>query len=207
MAHSDDKGLVVPPKLAPTEVVIVPIFKNATKTQVMEYAGKIHEELKKSFSVVLDEDEQNSPGWKFAEWEMLGVPVRIEIGPRDMEQGKAVLARRDTGEKTAVNKDEVNAAVERLLEDIQTNLFNRALKFREDHTDKVEDYPAFLDYFEKESGFADSLWCGSTECEEKAKEDTKATIRVLPFDQENVSGKCVVCGSKAKYRAIFGKAY
>jgi len=207
MAHSDDKGLVVPPKLAPTEVAIVPIFKNTTRAQVMEYAGQVRDQLKDSFSVVLDEDDQNSPGWKFAEWEMLGVPLRIEIGPRDMEQGKVVVARRDTGEKTGVNKEEVRATVERLLQEIQANLFNRALKFREEHTEKVEDYPAFIDYFEKESGFADSLWCGSPECEEKAKEDTKATIRVLPFDQGNLDGSCVVCGKKAGHRAIFGKAY
>ena len=97
--------------------------------------------------------------------------------------------------------------MKRLLEEIQSNLFNRALKFREDHTNKVEDYPAFIDYFEKESGFAESLWCGSTECEEKAKDDTKATIRVLPFDQEQAAGSCVVCGNKAKYRAIFWKDY
>jgi prolyl-tRNA synthetase len=207
MAHSDDKGLVVPPKLAPTEVVIVPIFKNATKLEVMEYAGQLHKELKESFSVVLDEDEQNSPGWKFAEWEMPGVPLRIEIGPRDMEQGKVVIARRDTGEKTAVTKEEVPSTVKRLLEEIQENLFNRALKFREDNTNTIDDYPSFIEYFEKESGFADSLWCGSPECEEKAKEDTKATIRVLPFDQENRAGSFVVCGGKAKYRAVFGKAY
>jgi len=207
MAHSDDKGLVVPPKLAPTEIAIVPIFKNKNKTEVLNYAEKVYQGLKKDYSVELDDDDQNSPGWKFAEWEMVGVPLRIEIGPRDMEAGQVMIVRRDTGEKTPVKAEEASAKAGELLADIQSSLFQRALDFRESNTYKVDDYPSLLNFFEKESGFAESLWCGSPECEAKLKEDTKATIRVLPFDQEGINGACAICGSPAKHRAIFGKAY
>ncbi len=207
MVHSDDKGLVVPPKLAPTEVVIIPIFKNRNKGEVLEYAHKVHADLSAGFSVVIDDDDQNSPGWKFSEWEMLGVPVRVEIGPRDMESGQVMLVRRDTGEKREVKAEGASEAVKELLVDIQLNLFRNALTFRKEHTRNIHDYPAFKEFFEKDGGFADTLWCGSAECEIKAKDDTKATIRVLPFDQDHHEGTCTICGGKSAHRAIFGKAY
>lgn len=209
MAHSDDKGLVVPPKLAPTQAVIVPIFRNNNKEQVLAYADGLYKELKPLVSVELDDDEQNSPGWKFAEWEMLGVPVRIEIGPRDMESGNVVLVRRDTGEKEVIAKDKASARVHELMDIIQKNLFDKALKFREDNTTEIDDYSEFKTlYNEGGGGFSRSGWCGDPECETKIKEDTKATIRVIPFDSKPGSGrKCVYCGKDAEYTAFFAKSY
>ena len=208
MTHSDDKGLVVPPRLAPTEVVVVPIFKNKNKTEVTDYASKLYQELKGEFKVAYDDDDANSPGWKFAEWEMRGVPVRVEIGPRDMENHKAMLVRRDTGEKEAVEIERVPSRVKELLEEIQRDLYEKALANRREHTYRFNRYSDFKTLFEEDGGFADSHWCGDPECEAAIKEDTKATIRVLPFDQEGLEGKsCIRCGKTAKYRAIFAKAY
>ncbi|MCF7928937.1 MAG: proline--tRNA ligase [Spirochaetales bacterium] len=207
MTHSDDKGLVLPPKLASTEVAIVPIFKNATRDQVMAFAEKVESRLTGRFRTVLDRDEQNSPGWKFAEWEMVGVPVRVEIGPRDMEKDMVVLVRRDTGEKTQVPSDQVAEQVAELLESIQKNLFERALAFREENTRKISNYQDFTGYFEGDGGFVYASWCGSAECEAKVKEDTRATIRVIPFDQPRDPGSCVVCGKPAAQVAVFAKSY
>lgn len=211
MAHSDDSGLVVPPRLAPTQAVIVPIFKNQNRSQVLEYAGRLHARLKETTSVVLDDDDNNSPGWKFTEYEMLGVPVRIEIGPRDMEAGKAVLVRRDTGVKETVEIDRVPNRVTELLTEIQTGLFDKARKFRDDNTLEVDNYETFKAMFEdeKSGGFARSPWCGNPECEARVKEDTKATIRVLQFGNEKeAEGKrCIVCREAARNIAIFAKAY
>ena len=207
MAHSDDKGLVIPPKLAPTEIVIVPIFRNKNKTEVLNYADGIYRELSKKYSVELDDDDQNSPGWKFAEWEMVGVPLRMEIGPRDMEAGQVMLVRRDTGEKIAVKAEEAGDKSGELLKEIQNSLFHKALEFRIKNTHTVKDYPSLVDFFKKDSGFAEAFWCGSPDCEGKLKEETKATIRVLPFEQQGVGGACVICGGKAKHKAVFGKAY
>ncbi len=211
MAHSDDSGLVVPPKLAPTQAVIVPIFKNQNRAAVMEYASRLHERLKSTMTVILDDDDNNSPGWKFTEYEMVGVPVRIEIGPRDMEAGKAVLVRRDSREKETVDVEKVPERIAQLLAEIQTALFDKAKKFRDENTFDVNDYAAFKEMFdgEKSGGFAQSPWCGSGECEAQVKAETKATIRVLPFgNEDNASGKhCLVCGSAARNIAIFAKAY
>ncbi len=209
MAHSDDKGLVLPPKLAPTQAVIVPIFKNNNRDQVLAYAESLYKELKQKVSAKLDDDEQNSPGWKFAEWEMLGVPVRIEIGPRDVEAGNVVLVRRDTGEKVVITRDKAAARVAELMEIIQKSLFEKALKFREENTKQIDNYTEFKSLYNNEDGgFAFSGWCGSPECEAKIKEDTKATIRVIPFDSGPEKGKkCVYCGKEAEYTAVFAKSY
>jgi len=209
MAPSDDKGLILPPKVAPTEVVVIPIYRNKNKDEVLEYTDSIYSELKAKFRTKLDADDNNSPGWKFAEWEMVGVPIRIEIGPRDMENKKAVLVRRDTGEKLFIEADKVAETVEKLLIEIQDGLFNNALKFRADNTVECSDYNEFKSFYnEKDGGFIDTLWCGDSACEEKIKEDTKATIRVIPFDkQENISGTCIHCGKEAKHRVIFAKSY
>jgi len=208
MTHSDDRGLIVPPRLAPTEAVIIPIFKNKNKEEVVGYASRLYDEMKGSFRIEFDADDANSPGWKFAEWEMRGVPVRIEIGPRDMENGKVMLVRRDTGEKESVAIGEAASRVKELLEDIQQALFRKAIELREKHTYRIEDYSEFRTLYEQDGGFADTFWCGSAECEAEIKEETKATIRVLPFEQGEIDGKkCVHCGKPAKYRAVFAKAY
>jgi prolyl-tRNA synthetase len=209
MTHSDDKGLVLPPKIAPTQAVIIPIYKNQNKTAVLAYAEKILDSLKNVFRVEYDPDDNNSPGWKFAEWELLGVPVRIETGPRDMEAGKAVLVRRDTGEKIPAALSEIPAKLESLLSDIQNSRYGKALEFRKTNTVPISSYEKFLAFFnEGDGGFAECPWCGAGECEAKIKEDTKATIRVLPFgNEEKATGTCVACGKKALHLAVFAKSY
>lgn len=209
MAHSDDSGLVIPPKLAPTQVVVIPIFKNDTKEQVIEFTRRVHASLGKDLRTVLDEDDKNSPGWKFSEWEMLGVPVRVEIGPRDMERGQAVLVRRDTGEKSTVPVAEVAGRVHSLLDEIQTSLFRKAKAFQQENTHEVETYEEMKQIFEGDGGFALAPWDGSAESEAKVKEETKATIRVLPFgNEEQARGKtCAITGNPAKHMAVFAKSY
>lgn len=217
MTHSDDKGLVLPPTLAQEELVVIPIFKTDTKTEVLRYAQDVMNTLKEAGRrVVLDDDDTASPGWKFAEWEMRGVPIRIEAGPKDMAQGTVVMVRRDTGEKVTVKKEELAQRADELLKAIQKNLFERAKQFRDKHTKDIADYESMKQYFsadsagvsETNSGFARGLWCGSKECEAKLKADTKATIRCLPLDdQDNISGTCALCGAPAKHRAIFARAY
>ena len=216
MTHSDDKGLVLPPVLAQEEVVIVPIFKTDTKAEVLAYTDKILAELKAAGRrVVLDADD-NSPGWKFAEWEMRGVPLRIEAGPKDMAAGTVVIARRDTGEKTVVAVAEIPAKVAELLAAMQKDLLEKARAFREANTHDIADYPAMLAFYSKEGagidsatgGFARGLWCGGRECEAKLKADTKVTIRNMPADQQqDINGVCCLCGAPAKHRAIFARSY
>jgi prolyl-tRNA synthetase len=209
MTHSDDRGLVVPPRLAPTEAVIIPIFKNKNREQVLGYAGRLYDQMRGSFRVEFDDDDAASPGWKFNEWEMLGVPVRVEIGPRDMESGHVVLVRRDTGEKEQVLLEEAPGRIRSLLEEIQISLYNRALELRTANTHRIDDYNRFVSLFnEGEGGFVDTYWCGGTECEAKIKEETKATVRVLPLEQEVPEGAvCIHCRKDASHRAIFSKAY
>jgi prolyl-tRNA synthetase len=216
MAHSDDSGLVLPPKLAPTQVVVVPIFRNKTKEAVMEYSEKVYGQIKDTLgglpqTVQMDTDEQNSPGWKFAEYEMIGIPIRIEIGPRDMENGKVMLVRRDTKEKILMNADEVAAAIPGILDDMQNSLFEKAKKFRDDNTQSAESYDQFVEIFSGDggAGFVIAPWNGSAEIEAKIKAETKATIRVLPFgNEEEAAGKtCIFSGEPAKHMAVFARAY
>lgn len=221
MAHSDDNGLIIPPKLAPTEVVIVPIYKTENKTEVLSYTRALYEPLRSRFRIVLDDDDQNSPGWKFSQWEMMGVPIRVEIGPRDMEKKKVVLVRRDTGEKTAVSIAEAPDRIDDMLQDIQQSLCRRALAFRQENTVTICDYDEFKRLFDGDGGFVHAPWCGSPECEAKIKEETKATIRVLSSDQSEADrsavgsgasdstdgSTCLVCNEKAGYHPIFAKAY
>lgn len=217
MTHSDDKGLVLPPTLSPEEVVIVPIYKNDTKAAVLAYAEKVRDELKAAgVRVELDADDSSSPGWKFSEWEMKGTPVRVEIGPRDMQAGKAVLARRDTGEKSVVPADSLVQGVKDMLAAIQKNLYDRALAFRIENTKEVDSLEGLVEFFGKEGsgtadahgGFAQAPWCGSAECEAELKARTKATLRCMPLDkQENIGGKCAICGAPAKYNALFARNY
>lgn len=216
MAHSDDNGLVLPPKLAPTKVAVVPIFKSDTKAAVLEFAGKLTDTLKTRLgggpgTVVLDSDDSNSPGWKFAEWEMLGVPLRVELGPRDIEKGSAILVRRDTREKLPVAIADLPQRVEELLVEIQQSLFDRALKFREENTHYIDSREAFLAHFQGDGGcgFVYAPWAGSSEDEAAIKEQTKATIRVLPFGNEDEArGKtCFYTGKSATNIAVFARAY
>lgn len=208
MTHSDDKGLVVPPKLAPTEAVIIPIFRNKNRDEVVAYAQKLRDRLQGEFRISFDDDDSNSPGWKFAEWEMLGCPVRIEIGPRDMENGKAVLVRRDTGEKEFLEIDQVPSRLRELLDEIQQSLYQRALDHRKENSYETEDYQTFKEIFAGKGGFVRMPWCGDAECEKAIKDETKATVRVLPFDQPELDGKvCPRCGKPAKKIAVYAKSY
>ena len=208
MAHSDDKGLVLPPRLAPIEVVIVPIFKNDTKETVLAFARKLRDSLAAAFRVTLDEDDQNTPGWKFSEYEVQGIPVRVEIGPRDIEKGQFVAVRRDTGEKAFVPVAEAGEKLRALLNTIQESLYQRALKFRMDNTFRVADYGAFKTKLDDPGGFIEAGWCGDPACEAKVKEETKATIRLLPMEKlETAGASCIVCGKTAQVIAVFGRAY
>ena len=209
MAHSDDEGLVLPPKLAPIHVVIVPIYKTPEQlAQISEKAGQIRQDLKSlGFEVKYDDDETSKPGWKFAEYEMKGVPVRIAIGPRDMESGTAEVARRDTRTKQVMNLDSLKTDIPKLLDDIQQGIYNKALKFREENTTKVDTYEEFKNTLETRGGFLLAHWDGSAETEEKIKQETKATIRCIPLDEAKEPGKCVLTGKPSERRVVFAVAY
>src|SRR5690554_1992472 len=209
MTHSDDEGLVLPPKLAPIQVVIVPIHK--TEEQLEQIDAKVNE-LKnklvaKGITVKYDNDVNRRPGWKFAEYEAKGVPVRIAMGPRDLENNKAEVARRDTKEKEIVNWDNIEAHIEKLLIDIQENLFNRAIAFRSENTTEVDTYDEFKKELEEKGGFISAHWDGTAETEELIKEETKATIRCIPFDSKEEAGVCIVTGKPSTRRVLFAKAY
>jgi prolyl-tRNA synthetase len=210
MVHGDDQGLILPPRLAPHQVVIVPIFKtDEEKALVFEAAKKIREQLVKAeVRVKLDEREGQSPGFKFNDWEMRGVPLRMEIGPKDVAKGSVVLARRDRPGKEGksfVSQDGIAGSVQQLLVEIQKALFDRALAFREAHTFAPRNLEEFREAVEK--GFARSYWCGDGKCEEQIKEATKATLRCIPLEQPGGTGLCIFCKQPSKELAIFGKAY
>ncbi len=206
MTHSDDSGLVIPPRLAPVHVVIIPIPK--PDTQLMEVAEKIKRELEGSnLKVNIDEDERKRPGFKFAEYEMKGVPVRMGIGKRDLEKNVVEIARRDTGEKYIISLDRAATFVVNLLEEIQQNLLERARNFRKDHTNYVENITEFKKVLEEQGGFIYAHWDGSMETENAIKEETKATIRCIPMNGNKEEGKCVYSGKSSKQRVVFAKAY
>lgn len=208
MVHGDDRGLVFPPKVAPTQVILVPIAPKKVREEVLPKVTAIYQRLKESgLRIEMDDREEYSPGWKFNEWEMKGVPLRIEIGPRDLEAGQAVIARRDTGEKETVALADLQARAQCLLGEIQVNMFEKAKKFRAENTYRTDDYQEFKKIIEEKRGFVISRWCGHSECELAIKEDTKATIRCLPFDQEEPPGKCLRCGTEANTLAYFARAY
>ena len=205
MVHGDDKGLVLPPVLAPIQAVVVPIFRSSDeKAQVLDAAKTLKASLG-ALRVKVDEREGLTPGFKFNDWEMRGVPLRLEIGPRDLAKGQAVIARRDTGEKSQALLSELPVRLPALLTEVQANLLRRAAEFRDSRTTTVSTYSELAETVE--NGFACAFWCGSAECEAKAKEDTKATIRVVPFEQTGKTGRCVVCGQEAQSRALFARAY
>ncbi|SHI81048.1 prolyl-tRNA synthetase [Tangfeifania diversioriginum] len=209
MAHSDDNGLVLPPKLAPIQVVIVPIYKKMEQLGVIsEKVDTIVAELKaKGISVKFDDSDNKKPGWKFAEYEMKGVPVRLAMGPRDLENGTVEVARRDTLSKEIVPLEGISEYIERLLEEIQQGIFNKALDFRTKNITKVDTWNEFKETLNKKGGFIWAHWDGTSETEEKIKAETKATIRCLPLDNEQEEGACVYSGKPSKQRVLFGLAY
>jgi prolyl-tRNA synthetase len=207
MTHSDDNGLVVPPKLAPTQVVVVPIWRDdVQRTAVLEAADKIKTALP-GLLVDIDARDNVSPGWKFNEHEVKGVPVRIEIGPRDVEQSSVVVARRDTCEKSPMPMAEVEAGIPKLIDDIQAALFSRAKATLDDNSYPVDSYDELKQKAEEPGGFLYCHWCGGGECEKQAAEETKATIRNIPLDAPKEDGACVLCGKPSKRRVLFAKAY
>jgi len=207
MVHGDNRGLKLPPKVAPVQLVIVPIMFDKTKNEVLDKAKSIKAILSKEFRVEIDDRDEYTPGWKFNEWEMRGVPLRLEIGPRDMAMGQVMLARRDTGEKIAVKEENLAETVGELLNKIQENLFNKANKFLQENIRKVSDYNEFKEVIEKKKGLIKTHWCGSKECEDKIKEETKASIRCIPFEQEEAPGKCIYCGKESSTVVYFARAY
>lgn len=209
MTHSDDNGLVLPPKLAPIQVVIVPIYKGDEQLDaISERVNPLVKDLRaKGISVKYDNRDTHKPGFKFNEYELKGVPVRIAIGKRDLENGTYEVARRDTLEKQIVNADDVVAKIEFLLEDIQQNIYNKAIDHRASHMTEVNSYEEFKDVLENKGGFISAHWDGTEETEEKIKNDTKATIRCIPIDAKEENGSCMVTGKPSKYRVLFAKAY
>jgi prolyl-tRNA synthetase len=207
MTHGDDSGLVFPPRVAPYQVVIVPIPRGDWRQTVLPHAKAIAAELvAQGVRVMLDDRDAYTPGWKFSEWEMRGVPVRLEIGPKDIEKGQVMLARRDTREKLSAPRDGLAARVASLLDDIQKTLFERAVAFRAEHTTEVTGYDEFKQVLEGRPGFVIAPWCGGGECEAQIKAETQATIRNLPIE-ESAGGVCVRCGKPGIARARFAKAY
>jgi prolyl-tRNA synthetase len=209
MAHSDNNGLILPPKLAPIQVVIVPIYKNSEQLdQISEKVKELVTKLKqRGIRVKYDDRDSQRPGWKFAEYEMKGVPVRLAIGPRDLENGSVEIARRDTLEKKIEMMDGIDSRIENLLEEIQENIFRKALKFREENTFSVDTYDEFKQQLQTRPGFILAHWDGTSETEALIKEETKATIRCIPFDGEMEEGKCMVTGKPSDRRVIFALSY
>ena len=210
MAHGDDSGLRLPPRVAPVQAVIVPISIGRWKETVLPAAQGIEDRLKRAgVRTSLDAREEFTPGWKFSEYEMRGVPVRIEIGPRDIAAGQAVLVRRDKRTKETISLDSLEARVPALLDDIQDSLFEEAKEFLRTNIRSAGTYEEFKDVLENKKGFVAGLWCGSESCEDKIKNETMATIRVIPLEDEERPGRgpCVCCGREGKTLAYFARAY
>src|SRR5438128_3074120 len=209
MTHGDDNGIVIPPRLATTQVVVVPIFR---KPEERERVIQAVENFTAPFSGAgigfkIDARDQYSPGWKFNDWEKRGVPLRIEVGPKDLEKNQVVLARRDNGQKTPVSQDGLDRTVRDMLDTIQKSLFDRAIEFREKNSHRVDDYKKFVEILDGPGGFLWCHWCGSAECEERIKDETKATIRCIPMKSEPEEGKWLKCGGRSERRVIFARAY
>jgi prolyl-tRNA synthetase len=218
MAHSDDQGLVVPPRLAPVEVVIVPIWRSdEERSRVLEYIHGFTSMLEGRFSYHIDDRDQFKPGWKYAEWELKGVPVRLEVGPRDVAQQGAILVRRDTRAKLPVTRDGLAETLAATLATMQREMFERSLAFRETHTRFIGDYAAFRAAMETDSVFVWAHWCGDAACEARVAEETKATIRTVPFDEADgmatpgappaEKGACLVCGKDSPRHVLWAKSY
>lgn len=204
MVHGDNSGLVLPPRIAPTQVAIIPIQQN--KEGVLNKAYELKSVLEKGFKVKVD-DTDKSPGWKFSEQEMRGIPVRIELGPKDIEANQCVVVRRDTREKIVVSLDEVAEKLTQILDTMQKEMFERAKAHRDSHTYEAKTYEEFKDTIANKPGFVKAMWCGDVECENKIKEETTATSRCIPWKQEQIADTCVCCGKPAKHMVYWGKAY
>jgi prolyl-tRNA synthetase len=209
MTHSDDHGLVLPPNLAPHQVVIVPIYKGEEQLgQISEVAEKIMKDLRsEGITVKFDNRDTHKPGWKFNEYELKGVPVRLAIGPRDLENGTVEVARRDTLEKESLHQVDLGKKIKNLLGQIQSNLYNKAATFREENTHSADSWEEFKEILDAKGGFISAHWDGTPETEERIKEETKATIRLIPLNQKAEEGKCVYSGKPSKGRVVFAKAY
>ena len=218
MAHSDDNGLIIPPKLAPTEAVIVPIWrKDDERKAVFAYLEEIKQQLNNRIRYHVDDREGFKPGWKYAEWELRGVPVRVEVGPRDLAKRGAVVVRRDNRSKQPVSITELAATIQQTLDEMQRDLFQRALDFRRDHSRSVDDYAEFKGLIDENAGFVWAHWCGGSDCETRVSEETKATIRLVPFDASEgfetpgapppERGQCLLCGQESPRRVLWAKAY
>ncbi len=204
MVHGDDSGLVLPPRIAPVQTMIVPVAQH--KEGVLEKAYELRDQLAKSFQVKVD-DTDKSPGWKFAEQEIRGIPTRIEIGPKDLEAGQAVIVRRDTREKITVSLGELETELSEVLQTMQKEMLERARVHRDAHTYDARTYEEFVETVNNKPGFIRAMWCGEQACEDKIKEDTTATSRCMPFAQHSISDRCVCCGKPAKKLVYWGKAY
>jgi prolyl-tRNA synthetase len=209
MTHSDDHGLVLPPKLAPIQVVIVPIYKNDEQLdEISKTVQILTDELTETgISVKFDNRTTQKPGFKFAEWELKGVPLRVAVGPKDIENGTFEVARRDLLTKTVYQKDGITKVIANLLDEIQNDLFAKAFDFRQKHITKVDDFETFKTILESKTGFIAAHWDGTAETEEKIKELTKATIRCIPLDYQEEMGTCVLTGRPSNKRVLFAKAY
>lgn len=208
MVHGDDRGLALPPKVAPTQVIMIPIGPAKTRDQVVGRVDELYAELKKAgIRTRVDDRSDVSPGWKFNEYEMRGIPLRLELGPRDMENGQVVLVSRISGEKRIVRQDNLVAEVETMLADIQREMYEKAKKFREDNFYDVETIDEMKASMEEKRGFVLAGWCGSLACEKQVKEETGATSRNIPFEPEKKKSKCLVCGDHAEHTVVFARAY
>lgn len=205
MVHGDDSGLVLPPKIAPVQVDVIPIMQN--KDGMLNKAYEVKEALVKAGLRVKVDDTDKKPGWKFSEQEMRGIPVRVEMGPRDIEAGQAIIVRRDTREKTTVAIESLAEEIKNILDKMQTEMLERARTHREAHTYVATNYDEFKDVVANKPGFVKAMWCGDQACEDKIKEETTATSRCMPFEQEHLSDVCVCCGRPAKKMVYWGKAY
>ena len=206
MAHGDNNGLVLPPKIAPIQVIVLPVAMH--KAGVLEKAAELKDRLVKAGLRVKLDDSDNSMGWKCAQYEMKGVPVRVEIGPRDIEAGQCVLVRRDTREKIFVSLDNLEGEIEKTLQAVHDGLYERALKNLEEKTFTATTYEEFLDIAENKPGFIKAMWCGDSACEDKIKEETGGVkSRCIPFEEEHLSDVCVCCGKPAKHMVYWGKQY
>ena len=205
MVHGDNSGLMLPPRIAPVQAMIIPIQQK--KEGVLEKAAQLEEMLRQAGVRVKTDVTDKSPGFKFAEQEMRGIPVRIECGPKDIEAGQVVVARRDTGEKITVKMDELAVKVPEILDAIQENMLETARAHRDSHTYVATNYEEFVETINEKPGFIKAMWCGDQACEDKIKEDTAATSRCIPFEQEQLSDVCVCCGKPAKKMVYWGRAY
>lgn len=206
MVCGDDNGLILPPKISPTQIVIIPIFNDSNKSKVINYALKIKEALK-VFRVELDLIKDETVGFKFNKWELRGVPLRIEIGEKELKDNTITLVRRDTGEKWFVGLPETDTKTEKLLDLVQKELFERHKNFTEENTHLINSYKEFKEIMKTKRGFIKAMWCGNPDCEEKIKEETKASTRCLPLSARKEVGKCIYCGKNAKHRWLFAQAY